>query len=126
MRLLLDSTFFIDHLRGDRAAISRFDDIFEHGDHPFVNQIVVCEVRSGLRPPDEAAFHALLSPLEFVQPAMEHALSAGRWRADARGRGFSLSLADTLVAAAADSVGAAVLTRNLRDFAQLPVTIETY
>jgi predicted nucleic acid-binding protein len=37
-----------------------------------------------------------------------------------------LSLADALIAAAADASDAAVLTRNVRDFAMTPVRIETY
>jgi predicted nucleic acid-binding protein len=40
--------------------------------------------------------------------------------------GRSLSLADSLIAAAADVGDAAVLTRNVRDFAMTPVRIETY
>jgi predicted nucleic acid-binding protein len=33
---------------------------------------------------------------------------------------------DALVAATADALGATVLTRNVRDFALIPVLIETY
>ena len=40
--------------------------------------------------------------------------------------GRHLSLADALIAAAADVADAAVLTRNIRDFAMTPVRIETY
>lgn len=126
MYLVLDSTFFIDHLRGDQVAVDRFDRIFDEGDQPVVNEIVVCEVSSGLLGSSEHDFRALLRPLEFVQPALEHAIIAGRWRGEARRRGYTLSLADTLVAAVAVSLGATVLTRNVRDFARLPVQVETY
>ena len=51
---------------------------------------------------------------------------AGQWRIDARRRGRQLSLADALIAVAAHEADAAVLTRNVRDFAHLPVTVETY
>jgi predicted nucleic acid-binding protein len=126
MRLVLDSTFLIDHLRGDPAAVSRWAAIFEHGDEPLVNEIVVCEVRSGLHPVDAVAFDRLLEPIEFVQPGRQAASRAGAWRWEARGRGHSLSLANTLVAAAADAAKAAVLTRNVQHFALLPVRVETY
>lgn len=126
MRLLLDSTFVIDHLRGVPAAVEGMAAIVENGDEPYVTEVVVCEVRAGLRAEDERYLVALLEPIEFVQPGPEQALTAGRWRAELRAHGRTLSLADSLIATAAESLGATVLTRNVRDFALTPVTVETY
>jgi predicted nucleic acid-binding protein len=53
-------------------------------------------------------------------------MEAGRWRTEARALGRRLSLEDALVAAAAHASDAAVLTRNVRDFALTPVRVETY
>ena len=100
--------------------------IAENGDEPYVTEVVVCEVRAGLRAEDERHLVALLEPIEFVQPGPDHAVTAGRWRAELRARGRTLSLADALIATAADSVGAAVLTRNVRDFDLTPVQVRTY
>ncbi len=126
MRLVLDSTFLIDHLRGDRVAIARLNALFEAGDEPFVNDVVVTEVRAGLFPFEEPVLRRLLEPVEFVQPGPDWALLAGSWRRAARDRGRTLSLPDALIAATADAVNAAVLTRNVRDFALTPVRILTY
>ena len=126
MRLVLDSTFLIDHLRGDPVAIARLEAIFEAGDEPIVNDVVVAEVRTGLFSFEEPILRRLLEPMEFVQPGPDWALLAGRWRRDAKERGTTLSLPDSLIAATADTVGAAVLTRNVRDFALTPVRILTY
>ena len=126
MRFVIDSTFLIDHLRGEDAAVDRLEAIFDLGDEPIVTEIVVCEVRAGLLPADERHLVALIEPMEFVQPGPETALQAGRWRAELRARGQTLSLAASLIAAAADSMGAAVLTRNLRDFSLTPVPVEPY
>ncbi len=126
MRLLLDSTFVIDHLRGVPAAVNGLAEILANGDEPFVTEVVVCEVRAGLRAEDERFLVALLEPVEFIQPGPAHALTAGRWRAELRARGRTLSLADALIATAAESLGAAVLTRNVRDFAVTPVLVRTY
>jgi predicted nucleic acid-binding protein len=126
MRLVLDSTFVIDHLRGEPAAAKRFQRIFEDGDDPIVTEVVVCEVRTGLLPEDEVYLDDFLEPMEFVQPGVEVAKAAGRWRAELRRRGLTLSLGDALIAATAESLGATVVTRNVRDFAQIPVQIETY
>lgn len=126
VRLLLDSSFVIDHLRGDTAAEGRWEAVVDGGDEPFLTDVVVCEVRAGLRPADERHLLALMEPVEFVAPGPDAALTAGRWREELRARGLTLSLADALIAATAESLGAAVLTRNLRDFALTPVRLETY
>jgi len=49
MKLLLDSTFVIDLLDRVPEAIERQRVMFEAGDEPFVNEVVVCEVRAGMR-----------------------------------------------------------------------------
>jgi predicted nucleic acid-binding protein len=125
-RLVLDSTFLVDHLRGLPDALARWHAVFERGDEPIVTETVVCEVGSGLRSADVPAFEALIRPVEFIQPGPDTAMLAGRWRADLRTSGRTLSLADALIAAAAVSLDAAVLTRNLRDFALTPARVETY
>jgi predicted nucleic acid-binding protein len=124
-RLVLDTTFIIDHLRGDPAALERFDRMFTNGDDPVVNEIVACEAWTGAPTPDDSALRAFLDAVEFVQPGPAAAEQAGAWRQDARRRGFVLSLADALIAAAAED-DAVVLTRNMRDFALTPVRVETY
>lgn len=126
MRLVLDSTFVIDHLRGDPRATARMRRIVEEGDEPLVTDVVVCEVRTGLRDDDVRHLDALLEPVEFVQPGLVTALLAGRWRADLRRAGRTLSLGDALIAATAADLGATVLTRNVRDFELTPVAIEGY
>ena len=126
MRLLLDSTFVIDHLRGRPEAVERLRRIFEDGDDPIVTEIVVCEVRAGLLDEAERHLDAFLEPIEFVQPGIETAKTAGQWRADLRRRGRTLSLGDALIAATAHTLGATVITRNLRDFNLMPVPVESY
>lgn len=126
MRELLDTTFVIDYLRGLPEAVARFARMFEEGVEPLVTEVVVCEVRTGLRDDDAAWLDAFLEPVEFVQPGPESALLAGAWRATARRRGFQLSLPDALIAAAAHDLDAAVLTRNARDFQLTPVRVVTY
>ena len=126
MYVVLDSTFIIDHLKGDPGARARWRRMFEEGDQPVVTEIVVCEVRTGLRNGDVGILERLLSPTEFVQPGRETALLAGRWRAESRQSGRTLGLPDALIAAAAFHLGGGVATRNVRDFALTPVRIETY
>ncbi len=126
MRLLFDSAFVIDLLDGLPEAIDRHRAIYESGDEAFINEVVVCEVRAGIVQRDEQSLMGILEPVEFIQPGPEAALTAGAWRRDAHERGYRLSLPDALIASAADAIDAAVLTRNVRDFALTPVRVETY
>lgn len=123
---LLDTTFAIDFLNGRSEAVARFERLFESGDIAYLNDVVVCELAAGARPADDAGLAALIRAVEFVQPGPEVAERAGRWRGQARARGRALSVADALIAATADALGATVVTRNLRDFVLLPVPVEEY
>ena len=126
MRVVLDSSFLIDVLRGNPAATAKLDELFESSDTPIINEIALCEVASGARPDGLRDLATLVRPLEFVQPGPDAALSAGRWRREARATGSTLNLADALIAAAAYHLDAAVLTRNVKDFALTPARVETY
>jgi predicted nucleic acid-binding protein len=126
VRILADSAFVIDYLRGEVEAEARWQAVFADGDEPVVNEIVVCEVSAGLKPWELHDLDAFLEPVEFIQPGPDAALLAGRWRSAARARGWTLGLADALIAAAAYTDNAAVLTRNTRDFALTPVRLVTY
>ncbi|HEY3162834.1 MAG TPA: PIN domain-containing protein [Candidatus Limnocylindrales bacterium] len=126
MRYLIDTTFVIDHLRGDPAARELMARLAESGDQLYVNEVVVAEAWAGAHSDDDADLQALLDLVEFVQPAPVHARRAGRWRANARSRGWTLSMTDALIASAADSLDASLLTRNQRDFARTPIRVATY
>jgi predicted nucleic acid-binding protein len=126
VRYLLDTTFAIDYLRGQEAAQRRFERLFGDGDEPYVNEVVLCELAVGLDSIEDPAFVAFTRAISFVQPSPEYAALAGSWRRAARGDGRTLDLADALIAAAAEGLGARVLTRNLRDFALTPVQVEPY
>ena len=126
MRVLADSAFVIDYQRGVPEAAACWEAVVSDGHEPTVNEIVVCEVSTGLKPWELHDFDAFLGPVEFVQPGPDAALMAGRWRSEARAAGRTLGLADALIAAAAYADNAAVLTRNTRDFALTPVRLVTY
>jgi predicted nucleic acid-binding protein len=124
-RFVLDTSLVIDHLRGDPGASARLARIFEQGDEPIVNEVVACEAWAGAPLAGDPALESLMASVEFVQPGSDAAHRAGTWRQQARARGQTLSLADALIAAAAND-DAIVLTRNVRDFALAPVRVETY
>jgi predicted nucleic acid-binding protein len=126
VRYLLDTTFVIDHLRGDPDAVRHLAEIVERGDEPFVCDVVACEAWAGAHDDLDPDLMGLLRFVEFVQAGSEQARRAGRWRASARARGWTLSSADALIAASAEALDAVLLTRNLRDFALTEARVEAY
>jgi predicted nucleic acid-binding protein len=126
MRYLLDTTFVIDHLRGDPLAVTRLAAMVENGDEPFVCDVVACEAWAGAHDDTDPDLVALLRFVEFVQAGPDQARRAGRWQATARRRGWTLSAPDALIAASAEAIDAAILTRNLRDFALTEARVEAY
>jgi len=123
---LLDTSFVIDCWRNLADAVERLERLLTDPAPLYITEVIVCELFAGLPMTRRDAARGFLEPLEFIQPGPETAVLAGTWRAEARERGATLSLPDALIAAAAHALGAAVLTRNLRDFALTPVRVETY
>jgi len=126
MRLMLDTTFVIDHLRGDPAAVAMFARLAEAGDDIYVCDVVVCEAWAGTHDPDDPRVESFLRYLEFIAAGPVDARLAGIWRAKALSAGKALSASDALIASAANAVGAAVLTRNVRHFSLTPVPVLPY
>jgi predicted nucleic acid-binding protein len=126
MKYLLDTTFLIDVLRGVPAALERLDRLHQEGDEPLVTAITTTELWAGRVAGTEAAIEGVVRYLEYLHAGPSTARRAGEWRADARQAGKMLATPDALIAATAFDVGAAILTRNVRDFALTPVRIETY
>jgi predicted nucleic acid-binding protein len=126
VRYVLDSAFAIDFLRARQDATDRMWRLVTAGDDPYITDVILCEIATGMRATELTALDVFVQAVEFVQPGPAVARLAGRWRGEARARGQTLSVPDALIAATADALGAAVLTRNVRDFALTPVQIETY
>lgn len=126
MKVMLDTTFVIDHQRLVPAAVQRMREMLERGDEPIVTSVVVSEAWVGARVPGDPSLVQFLQYLEYVHPGPDTARVAGEFRADARRRGFTLGLGDALIAASAYHLDATVLTRNVRDFELTPVRLETY
>jgi len=124
--LLLDTSFVIDCWHNRAEAVEHLERLMAESAALYVTEVIVCELFAGLHEAEHNAARRFLEPLEFIQPGPRTAVRAGTWRSEAREQGATLHLPDALIAAAADAVGATVLTRNLRDFALTPVRVETY
>src|SRR5512141_317721 len=76
----------------------------------------VAEVHAGMRPDEESQTEALLDTFECFSISLTTGRLAGRFKRQWAQKGKTLSLPDTLVAAAAVENGCVLITDNIRDF----------
>jgi predicted nucleic acid-binding protein len=105
--LLIDTDIFVDHLRGARALTAGSDRVW-------YSVLTRCELFAGSRA-DEAVIGMLLSPFTELPVDRPTAERAGRLR-----RTAGLRIADAIIAASALEHGLTLVTRNLRDFHDVP------
>lgn len=126
MSYLLDTTVLLDFAHGRFSAIDLVDRLFADVEPLYTCDVVTCEALSGGDDVERAAIEGVLSALEYVAIAP----AAARWAAEnrrMRGAGRrARSLADALIAAAAWSRDATVVTRNPRDFRRQGVRVLAY
>jgi predicted nucleic acid-binding protein len=105
--LLVDTDVFIDHLRGARA-------LDPGGDRICYSVVTRCELFAGSKV-DETAAGLLLSPFTELEVDRPIAERAGRLR-----RSLGLRVADAIIAASALEHDLTLVTRNVRDFQDVP------
>lgn len=110
--IVLDTTVLIDLLRGYEPARSYLRSLT---DRPFCSEITRIELMRGLRTGEREAAERLMRSLRWA--GVDEAISRragvlGRtWR-----RSHSLAVADLVIAATADELGATLATSNLRHY----------
>lgn len=121
MRLVLDTSVLIDHLRGrPRAATELVPAALAHGDELWSSHVVRAEVLVGMRPGEETATSDLLGLISWVEVDAAAADAAG-----ALGRRYlrshpGIEIADLLVAALAERLEAELKTTNVKHYPMFP------
>ncbi|MHB1100125.1 MAG: PIN domain-containing protein [Burkholderiales bacterium] len=123
--LILDSNTISYYFRGDPQVVPRLQALSPAD--VGVPAIVEYELRYGiLRLPQEAAsprlaaLAALLRPMQVLSFDSECAAHAAHIRAELEASGMPIGPHDTLIAATALRHQAALVTRNVREFARVP------
>lgn len=112
---LLDTTILIDLFRGRQEAIVFLDKLSQEGSL-FVCAIVVSEIFSGVRPAELPKVEEFLEAMGYIQIDYQAAKRAGLYRRDFQKKGISLSISETLIAAAAVVNSLTLVTKNVRHF----------
>ena len=105
--VLVDTDVFIDHLRGARR-ITASKDVVHY------SVVTRAELFAG-RGSEEELVRLLLAPFREISVDGPVAENAGRLR-----RSLEIGMADALIAATALQNGCALVTRNVRDFHDVP------
>jgi predicted nucleic acid-binding protein len=117
MRLVLDTSVLIDHLRGrPEAATEIIPRALERGDELWSAHVVRAEVLAGTRPVEETATRDLLGLISWVD--VDESLSE---EAGALGRRYlashpGIEVTDLIVAALAQRLDAQLKTTNVKHF----------
>ena len=117
MRVVLDTSVLIDHLRGrPRAATELIPEAIARGDELWSSYVVRAELLAGMRAPEETATRELLRLIQWHE--LDEALSEA---AGALGRRYlashpGIDIADLIVAALVQQLDAELKTTNVKHF----------
>jgi predicted nucleic acid-binding protein len=123
MRLLLDTSVLIDALRARRERRSWLAELVRAGHSLETSALNVAEVYAGMRPAEEEQTKAFLGALMCHPVSAGAGENAGRLKGQWARKGRTLTLADTIVAAAAMEQGCALATDNRKDFPMAEVRL---
>ena len=117
MRLVLDTSILIDHLRGrPKAAVEVIPLAIARGDELWSSYVVRAELLAGMRTVEEAATRELMRLITWVDVDESMSEAAG-----ALGRRFlsshpGIEIADLIVAALVQHLDAELKTANVKHF----------
>ena len=120
MKLLLDTSVVIDHLRGDPRAVELLKESARSGQELWSVTVVRAEVRAGLRRGEEGATDTLLQALRWQAVTVEIADRAGDLARRYLKSHPGVDTVDYIIAAATEALDARLLTLNARHFPMFP------
>jgi predicted nucleic acid-binding protein len=112
---LIDTDVLIDHLRGEKRALSFLKQIGGEGSVVSYSVIGKAEIYSGIQPEEEDAVSRLFRGMREIPVDGEVAETAGRYR-KVFYASHGVLLPDALVAASAKKIGATLVTLNKKHF----------
>lgn len=117
--VLVDTSVLVDHLRGVPAARDRLRAILDAGDELWSVTPVRTEILTGARAPEVDAIRGLFSALRWLDVTPDVADRAGSLGARYLRSHPGIDTVDLLLGAAAELLGAPLLTLNVRHFPML-------
>jgi predicted nucleic acid-binding protein len=116
VRFLVDTTVLIDASRHREPALSWLQDAIQRPDEVGVCAVIVAEFFAGLRPDERSRWETFIDALTYWDTTRDMAQQAGIYRYHYARRGRVINTADAVIAVTAVSVGATLVTDNVKDF----------
>jgi predicted nucleic acid-binding protein len=124
--VLVDTTVLIDHLRGDPRALRLLEAMFEQEERVWAAVPTRTEVIAGIRPNEHERMTELFGILSWVDIDVAVADMAGELaHRYARSHG-GIDTTDYLIAAAAQSIDARLITLNVRHYPMFEGLVPPY
>lgn len=116
MTVLVDTPVIVDHLRHDERAVALLAELFRRHDRVWAATPTRTEILAGIRARERQPMTALFDILAWVEIDIAVADAAGALAQRYRSSHSGIDTTDYLVAAAARSVGADLVTLNVKHF----------
>jgi len=113
----LDTNAIIYYMKGDKNAVNFLDGIFVEDTVFYISAVTELELFafSGLTKSDAAYIEKILQTITIIPLDSRIAKIAGTIRS-----GFKIGTADSAIAATALATGSSLVTRNVKDFKNVP------
>ena len=123
-RYLVDTTSLIDFSKGAEPQTSRLLALLNDPAHDVgVCDVVVAEFFAGVGPADRPAWQRFFATLAYWDIPLAAAVEAGEDRYASARQGQAIATADALIATAARTHGAVLITENPKDYPMTDVTL---
>lgn len=116
MTVLIDTPILVDHLRGDERAVGLMRSLLADGGQAWAATPTRTEILAGIRPAEHEPMMRLFELLEWIDIDAAVADAAGELARRYRRSHSGIDTTDYLIAAAAQSIGARLLTLDVRHF----------
>lgn len=113
---LLDTSVIVDHLRGRAGAIALLEAWVGRGESMATSELTRFELLAGARPDEHDHLEGLFSVLSWVPVTEDISRRAGKLAQLYRRSHSGIGVVDYLLAGTAQSLGADLVTTNVRHF----------
>ncbi len=120
MTVLVDTSIIVDHLRNDPRAVALMSDLFAREDRVWAVTPTRTEIIAGLRPHEMQPIARLFAVMSWIDIDSAVADAAGELARPYGAAHPGLDAVDYLIAAAAESIDASLVTLNVRHFPMFP------
>lgn len=121
---LIDTDILIDHFHGHQAALDFLAQQLAGNEPLALSVVTLTEFTGGMRPGEETRTEQLLALFILLEVDQAIARLAGDYLHQFR-RSHRIDLGDALIAATAKTVGATVVTRNVKHYPMADIDLLT-